>query len=235
MTSDRPNGGVGGGPPDDELSWVQRLMLYFTTPRRKTAAVLVAVAGWVAASALEDLAEAHVRFVPLSTPYFYLAGFALAVLFTQGAVFRRPVRLPSDVMRRTAAARFSTRDSWTSPQGVSETLSTLQAVFTQPGATAREVDSSVWVELARDWDTTGLRHHEASIHRKHPVFLHFFAAHDGGGTTVTAFSGDLRLTGVWDVLKLSDEMAAAAVQLARDATSGESDGTPAPGSVSSPE
>ncbi len=235
MTSDRPNGGAGGGPPGEALSWVQRLLLYFTTPLRRTTAVLVVVGASLALTVWTETAGDSFLLRVLPGLFFYPSIFVLAVLFTRGGYLRRPVRLPSEVMQSTAAGRFSTRESWTSPQGVSETLSTLRAVFARPGATAREVDTSLWVELGRDWDTTGLRHQEASVYLKQPVFLHFFAAHDGGGTTVTAFSGDLRFTGVWDILKLSDEMSAAAVRLARDATSGESDGTQGPGSVSSPE
>ncbi|TDK25220.1 hypothetical protein E2F48_08005 [Arthrobacter crusticola] len=235
MTSDRPNGGAGGGPPGEELSWVQRLMLYFTTPLRRTMAVLVVVGAWFALTAWTETAGDSLLLGLLPGLFFYPSIFVLAVLFTRGGYLRRPVRLPSEVMQSTAAGRFSTRESWTSPQEVSEALSTLRTEFARPGATARKVESSLWVELGKDWDTTGLRHQEASVYLKQPVFLHFFAEHTGGGTTVTAFSGDLRFTGVWDVLKLSDEMSAAAVELARNATSGESDGTPGPGSVSSPE
>ena len=223
MTSNRGNEGAGSQPPDAALGRVARLMLYFTTPRRKAAAVLVAVAGWVPASLLEDLAENHLRFVSISTPYTYAAGFALAVLFTQGGILRRPVRLPVEVMRRTASGRFAREESWTSSHSVPDALGTLRGVFSRPQAPVRSIGTTVWAELGKDWTGDGMRHREAAIHLKRRPPVHFFVEDRGGRTTVTAFSGDLRLTGMWDVLKLSDEMTDAAVRAARDATSDERD------------
>jgi hypothetical protein len=222
MTSHRGNEGVGSVPPDGELSWVQRLMLYFTTPLRKTAAVVVVVGVWLALNFWTEAAGDSLFFGLLPGFFFYPSIFVLAVLFTQGGFLRRPVRLPTDVMWRTAAGRFTLKESWASARNVTEVLDTLQTVFSRPGAAARQLDCSLWVELGKDWDTAGFRHHEAAVHMKFPVFVHFFATHADGGTTVTAFSGDSRLAGMWDVLKLSDEMAEAAVRAARDATSDES-------------
>jgi hypothetical protein len=219
MTSNRGNEGAGSQPSEAGLGRVARLMLYFTTPRRKAAAVLAAVAGWVSASLLEDLAEDYFRFVSISTPYTYAAGFVLAVLFTQGGILRRPVRLPLDVMRRTAAGRFAREESWTSSSGVSEVHRTLRTLFSRPDAPVRGVGATVWVELGKDWAGEGMRHREAVVHLKRRPPVHFFVEERDGRTTVTAFSGDLRLTGMWDVLKLCDEMSAAAVRTAREATS----------------
>ncbi len=225
MTSGRPNGGADGGPPGEALSWVQRLMLYFTTPWRKTAAVLVVVGGWLALNALRvTYAGESLVLGMLTILLFYPSVFVLAVLLTQGGFLRRPVRLPIDVMRRTAARRFSLEESWTAAQGVPETLAALQAVFTRPGASSRRIGNTLWVELGRDWDTTGLRHQAAVLHLNRPAPLHFFVEDSSGGTTVTAFSSETRPSTLWDVFRLADEMAAAAVRLARKATSGESDG-----------
>ncbi|MBJ2121945.1 hypothetical protein I6N91_13240 [Arthrobacter sp. MSA 4-2] len=234
MTSDRPNGGTGGGQPDEKLSRVQRLMLYFTTPLRRTMAVLVVVGGWMALNVLRvTYAGESLLLGMLTMLLFYPSVFVLAVLLTQGSFLRRPVRLPIDVMRRTAARRFSLEESWSATQGISETLSALHAVFTRPGASSREIGTTLWVELDRDWDTTGLRHQAAVLHLKRPAPLHFFVEDSSGETTVTAFSSETRPSAVWDVFRLADEMAAAAVQLARAATSQDPDSHPGPGSVSS--
>lgn len=48
--------------------------------------------------------------------------------------------------------------------------------------------------------------------------LHFRIDEIDGGTRITAHSGDRTMGGMYDVLKLSDEMSATAVELARKAT-----------------
>lgn len=209
---------AGSYSPDSGVTGVQRLLLYFNSRRRKTIAVLAAIAGWFAVIFLAST-FAHGAFLNvLPNIYFYVAVFTLWLLFTQGAMLRRPVRLPVGVMRRTAEWRFSQEESWSSTRTGQEVLDTLAALFNQAGSVARVVGTTVWVEMGKEWRAGSWRHANAAQYMKiHPT-VHFFVDELETGSCVIAFSCDRRLMGMWDVLKLSDEMADTAVRLAREAT-----------------
>lgn len=150
--------------------------------------------------------------------FLYLSIAVLAVLFTQGALLPRPTKLPPDIMLEHATSRFSHKQAWQSPRHKEQVLADLQAVCTRPGITTRTVGDSLWIEMDKHWNPRGLRHSNAAQHLKIKPPVHFFVGTDKDGSTITAFSRDNRLTGMWDVMQLSDEMADAAVQLAKDAT-----------------
>ncbi|MHA7247197.1 hypothetical protein [Arthrobacter tecti] len=195
---------------DESYTWYQRLLLYFSTTKRKVSAVVVAVA----------IVLGLVYFDFGSHLFTYVIVGVLAVLFTQGALLRRPTKLPPDIMLDHATKRFTKNQSWPSPKDKTEALESLQEAFTQPGVTTRTFNDSLWIEMDKDWDPgKKLRHAEVAKHLKILPPAHFFVASDGAGSTITAYSHDNRLVGMWDVMQLSDEMADAAVELAKDATS----------------
>lgn len=202
--------GIRGRKPTDETyTRFQRALLFFSTTRRKTAAVMVVIAIWL------GLALLGIR----TTGFLYLAIAVLAVLFTQGALLRRPTKLPPDIMLRHATSRFTQKRAWQSTKNKDQVITDLNTVFARPGISVRTVGDSVWIEMDKHWNPGDLRHSSAAQHLKIKPPVHFFAETKEDGSTITAFSHDNRLTGMWDVMQLSDEMADAAVQLAKDATS----------------
>ncbi|MHA7171729.1 hypothetical protein [Arthrobacter monumenti] len=180
--------------------------------------MLAAVAGWFAVIFFASRAGEGLFLSNLPNIYLYTATFALWFLFTQGAMRRRPVRLPVDVMRKTATQRFSQEKTWESAKTRQEALDTLLTQFNGKGVSARSVNDTVWVEMGKEWTAADWRRKEAVEHIKIPPSAHFFVEEAEPGSRITAFSHDKRLAGMWDVMKLSDEMADTAVRLAREAT-----------------
>lgn len=174
MGLDQPDGYAGNSSSDSSLTRGQRLILYFNSTRRKTVAVLAAVAGWFAVIFFATRAGEGWFFSNLPNVYLYVAVPVLWFLFTQGAMRRRPVRLPADVMRKTAAQRFSNEESWESTMTRQEALDTLLAKFNGVGVSARAVESTVWVEMGKEWSAADWRRKEAAEHIKAPPSAHFF-------------------------------------------------------------
>lgn len=214
----------------------QRALLYFSSPWRRAIGVVVALGAYVAAAYLGSLAGEHslLRFVPLWLVYLAILG--LTVLYTHGAVLRRPVLLPLEAMRRTAEKRFVHEESWDSSATMQETIAILQDRFSGTGVTTKVIGGTVWVEMGKDWRACQWRHKDAARHLKIRPTAHFFMeapqavdapgipAEPGPGTNpacrVTAYFQDRRLVGMWDVMQLSDEMTQAAVEIARESTGG---------------
>ncbi|MFC9350569.1 hypothetical protein [Arthrobacter sp. NPDC057013] len=94
----------------------------------------------------------------------------------------------------------------------------LVRLFQQPGTEARVVGKTVWVQLGKEWHAEDWWHRDAAPHMKRRVPVHLFLGATDWGTAITAFSRDHRLGGMHDVVRLSDEMSATAVRLARKAT-----------------
>ncbi len=76
----------------------------------------------------------------------------------------------------------------------------------------------MWVEIGRNWTGGAWFHGSAANHLKTTTEVHFHIDDANGRTRITAHSGDRTVMGMYDVLKLSDEMSATAVVLAREVT-----------------
>lgn len=98
-----------------------------------------------------------------------------------------------------------------------DAVDSLARVFNQPGLTTKTTGSDVWVEISREWQGDW-RHRDAARHLKVRPHLRFRIDVTDNGTLVTAFSREMQL-GMYDVLKLADEMSDSGVALARQTTS----------------
>lgn len=207
------------GLPREELPYssVQRSLLYFTTTRRKAAAIAVFIAGWFG---LEVMAESSgILFPGLITNLYFFGGIcALSVLFTHGARLHRPVHLPAEIMVGNAKQRFFLEEEWTTSLPPQEALERLRRAFDQPNVTVRTIGPTLWIEIDRQWDAGQWLYRSAAPHLKFRPDIQFFFDVTDGGTGITAYSRDRRFAGMYDVLKLADEMSATAVELARKAT-----------------
>jgi len=206
-----------------EYTRYQRLLMYFRTKRRKVTAVVVVLVIWV----LLQIAEIR------AFGFGYAAIFVLAILFSQGALLRRPTKLPPDLMQNHADARYTRTEDWASSLSTPDALATIEEAFKDQGAHPRRLGDSVWIEFTGAWSPVSFRHRDVAKHLRINPSIHVFVYPRSGGSSIVAHSRDGRLAGMWDVMQLSDEMADAAVRRARDVTAHGSDGTAAEAPVGS--
>lgn len=119
---------------------------------------------------------------------------------------------------RTMAERFKNKEQWTTGLPIAGALESLSEAFRQPGLNSTAVGQDVWVKIGRDWTGGTWLHKDAARYMKSVTGLHFKLDEIADGTSITAHSGDRTVGGMYDVLKLSDEMSATVVKLARQAT-----------------
>jgi hypothetical protein len=80
-----------------------------------------------------------------------------------------------------------------------------------------DTSDDVWVEISQDWQGDW-RHRDAARRLKVRPHIRFVIQSSEKGTLVTAFSREAQL-GMYDVLKLADEMSDSGIALAQQATS----------------
>ncbi|MET3932902.1 hypothetical protein [Arthrobacter sp. OAP107] len=217
-TSPSPSAPGPTNEPDREpLTRKQKALLFLDSRRRRFWAGLTFFAVWLLLEFLFDRTDNYLlHLVP--NIFLYGGGALLVVLWTNGAVLNQPVPLPLGTMRRTAIARFMNEESWETGLSPAQTQEALVRLFQQPGAEARVVGKTVWVRLGKEWHAEDWWHRDAARHMKRRAPVHLFLGATDSGTSITAFSKDRRLAGMHDVVRLSDEMSATAVRLARNAT-----------------
>ncbi|MGN7253332.1 hypothetical protein [Arthrobacter sp. SAFR-014] len=209
------------GPADDpdreRLNRRQKALLFLNSRRRRFWAGLTFVAGWLLLQILFDRAENFpLNLVP--NLFLYGGGALLVVLWTDGAILNQPAPVPAGIMRSTATTRFMNEETWETDLSPTDAQDALVRLFQQPGTEARVIGKTVWVQLGKEWHAEEWWHRDAAPHMKRRAPVHFFLSATDSGTAITAFSRDRRLAGMHDVVRLSDEMSATAVNLARDAT-----------------
>ncbi len=119
---------------------------------------------------------------------------------------------------RSIDDRFQHTEEWTTPLSLDLAMDFLNDAFRQPGLKARTAGQDVWVEIQRDWKGGTWFHEDAARHLKSLPSVHFRIDKVDVGTLITAHSGERIASGMYDVLKLSDEMSATAVKLAKKVT-----------------
>jgi|GEM_PF-6221349 len=112
---------------------------------------------------------------------------------------------------------FQNQEQWPTVLSPTDVTAALVRVFTQPGLTVQTKGMDVWVEISRDWQGDW-RHRDAAPRLKVRPHIRFVIEAAEGGTRVTAFSREAQL-GMYDVLKLAEEMSDSGVALAKQATS----------------
>lgn len=117
---------------------------------------------------------------------------------------------------------FQNEEQWTTALSPEDAVAGLVRVFTQPGLTAQTQGMDVWVEIRQDWQGDW-RHRDAASRLKVRPHIRFVIEAADKGTLVRAFSREAQL-GMYDVLKLADEMGDFGVALAKQATSSSSPG-----------
>ncbi len=125
---------------------------------------------------------------------------------------------------RTLGERFKNSEQWTTGLPIAVALDSLSQEFHQSGLSTTADGQDVWVKIGRDWTGGAWFHKDAARYLKSVTGVHFRADEIDGGTRITANSGDRTVEGMYDVLKLSDEMSATAVELARKVTTHHPDG-----------
>ncbi|WP_426997986.1 hypothetical protein [Pseudarthrobacter sp. N5] len=125
---------------------------------------------------------------------------------------------------RTIAERFQHKEQWTTRLPLETAVESLAGAFRQPGLRVRTVGQDIWVEIGREWTGGAWFHKDAVRYLKSATGIHFRIDEIDGETRVTAHSGDRTVGGMYDVLKLSDEMSATAVEQARQATTRHQEG-----------
>jgi hypothetical protein len=215
-------------PPDDRapLSPRQRVLLYFNTTRRKFWAGATLVAVWLL---LELPLDGRPYLGPVPNLFLYAGIAVLWILFTHGAGLAKPPPMPAEIMRQDAPGRFSNKEEWDSPLPPDQALEALQDTFEQPGVRTEVMDRSLWIQLGKEWQVAEWWHRGAARDMKRRPALQFFVEAADAGSRVSAYSVDRTLMGLYDVVKLSDEMSATAVELARKATGAPPKGKPPKG------
>ncbi|MFP3462031.1 hypothetical protein R5O87_14385 [Arthrobacter globiformis] len=204
-------------PAREPLTGKQKALLFLNSRRRRFWAGLTFFAVWLLLQFLFDRAENFpLNLVP--NIFLYGGGAFLVVLWTNGAVLYQPVPLPAGIMRSTATTRFMNEEAWETDMSPAQAQDVLVRLFQQPGTEARVIGKTVWVQLGKEWQSEDWWHRGAAPHMKRRAPVHFFLNATDSGTAITAFSQDRRLGGMHDVVRLSDEMSATAVKLARNAT-----------------
>ncbi|MEV7575568.1 hypothetical protein AB0P28_21005 [Pseudarthrobacter sp. NPDC089323] len=112
--------------------------------------------------------------------------------------------------------RFRDTEQWITPLSSQDAKDVLVRTFDQPGLVTEASDSDLWVELGREWQGEW-RHRDAAKHLKQQPHIHFVFDVVDEGTRITAFSKEMQL-GMYDVLRLADEMSESGVAMARQAT-----------------
>ncbi|MFE4834786.1 hypothetical protein ACFRAU_08890 [Arthrobacter sp. NPDC056691] len=217
MTPEPTTPGAANGPDREPLSRKQRALLFLNSRRRRFWAGLTFFVVWL----LLQLAFDRSDNFPLSLVpniFLYAGGAFLVVLWTNGAVLNQPIPLPAGIMRGTATTRFMNEETWKTDLSPTRAQEALLRLFQQPGTEARVIGKTVWVQLGREWHAEQWWHRDAGPHMKRKAPVHFFMESTETGSAITAFSNDRRLFGMHDVVRLSDEMSATAVKLARNAT-----------------
>ncbi|UKA53372.1 hypothetical protein LFT45_16825 [Arthrobacter sp. FW305-BF8] len=204
-------------PDRERLSRREKALLFLNSRRRRFWAVFTLIVSWFLLEILFDRSPVF----PLSLVpnlFLYGGGALLVVLWTNGAILNQPAPLPVGIMRNTATTRFMNEETWETDLSRTQAQDALVRLFQQPGTEARVIGKTVWVQLGKEWHAEEWWHRDAAPHMKRTPPVHFFLNPTGSGTAITAFSQDRRLAGMHDVVRLSDEMSATAVKLARDAT-----------------
>ncbi|MBM7847417.1 hypothetical protein [Arthrobacter roseus] len=119
---------------------------------------------------------------------------------------------------RSIDGRFQHTEQWTTTLPLDAAMDSLTDAFRQPGLRARTVGQDVWIEIRKEWAGGTWLHEDAARHMKTVPGVHFRIDEIDGGTRITAHSGEQTALGKYDVLKLSDEMSASAVELAKQVT-----------------
>ncbi|ALE06247.1 hypothetical protein AL755_13575 [Arthrobacter sp. ERGS1:01] len=125
---------------------------------------------------------------------------------------------------RALGERFKKSEQWTTALPFAAALASLSREFDQTGLSTTTVGQDMWVKIGRDWTGGAWFHKDAAPHLKSVTGVQFRVDEIDGGTSITACSGDRTVTGMYDVLKLSDEMSATVVELAKRVTTQHPDG-----------
>lgn len=125
---------------------------------------------------------------------------------------------------RSIDGRFQHTEEWTTPIPLDAAMDSLTDAFCQPGLKANRVRQDVWLEIRREWTGGTWLHADAARHMKTVPGVHFRIDEIEDGTRITAHSGERTVVGMYDVLKLSDEMSATAVKLAKQVTTHQHEG-----------
>ena len=217
MTSEPTSGDPAAASDREPLTRKQKALLYVNSRRRRFWAGFAFIAIWILLTVLFDRSDSFgLGLIP--NLFLYGGGFLLAILWTHGAVLNQPARLPAGFMRSTAAARFMDEETWETDLSPTQAQEALLQLFQQRGAEARAIGTTVWVQLGKEWHAEEWCHRGAAPHMKRKAPVHFFVGTSNAGSAITAFSRDRRLFGMNDVVRLSDEMSATAVNLARQVT-----------------
>lgn len=130
-----------------------------------------------------------------------------------------PSLVASAILLQFGAGRhhFRNQEQWTTALSPEDALAALLRAFTQPGLTVQTQGADVWVEISQDWQGDW-RHGDAAGRLRVRPHIRFVIETADEGTLVTAFSREAQL-GMYDVLKLADEMSDSGVALAKQATS----------------
>ena len=203
-------------PDREPLTRRQKALLFLNSRRRRFWAGLTFFAVWLLLQVLFDRSE-HFLLNLLPNFFLYAGGALLVLLWTNGAVLNQPVPLPMGIMRGTATTRFMNHETWETDLSLAQAQEALVRLFQQPGTEARVIGRTVWVQLGKEWRAEEWWHRDAAPHMKRRAPVHFFLSATESRTAITAFSKDRRLAGMHDVVRLSDEMSATAVKLARNA------------------
>ncbi|MDQ0866449.1 hypothetical protein [Arthrobacter globiformis] len=204
-------------PDREPLTRKQKALLFLNSRRRRFWAGLTFFVVWLLLQILFDRSE-NLPLNLLPNLFLYAGGALLVVLWTNGSVLNQPAPLPMGIMRGTATSRFMNDETWETDLSLAQAQEALVRLFQQPGAEARLIGRTVWVQLGKDWHAEEWWHSDAAPHMKRRAPVHFFLSATDSRTAITAFSKDRRLAGMHDVVRLSDEMSATAVKLARNAT-----------------
>ncbi len=103
-------------------------------------------------------------------------------------------------------------------------MDSLAKAFRQPGLRATTAGQDLWLRIGKEWTGGPWRHKDAARYMKIMPEIHFRIDEMDGETRITAHTGDRAGGGMYDVLKLSEEMSKTAVELARQATTVHHDG-----------
>lgn len=119
---------------------------------------------------------------------------------------------------RPGGQRFQLVGQWPTGMSRATALETLASDFEQPGLSSKVVDRELWLEISKDWKPTNWRHQDAVRFMKIRPVIRLKVSESDTGSTIEAYSQGHSLIGMYDVLKLAEEMSAAAVALAKEAT-----------------
>jgi hypothetical protein len=117
----------------------------------------------------------------------------------------------------TGRHHFQNEEQWLTALSPQDAVNALAQAFGRPGLTTKITGLDVWVEISREWQGNW-RHRDAARHLKVRPHIHFVVDATDNGTRITAFSREFQL-GMYDVLKLAEEMSESGVALAKQATS----------------